>query len=172
MNALPFCGISQFLEIPGEFTQTQKVGGRMKNYPVAPVLTLGEENANPGNRDAIVAFEEEIDKGSISLSAVNAAEKLAARAETTALAVMAAEAIVAMALSAATAVAGRLDKTAQETLLVAQKAAAKTLQVAKEDAEETLALAKVVAKELLEEASRKNVGSASTSSIQGHLEDC
>jgi hypothetical protein len=152
MNALPFHGISQFLEMPGEFTQSQKVGDCMEIELVIPVSTLGQE--------------EEIQKGIAAI----AAEKLAARAETAAKAVIAAEAVVVMALSAARVAVGPLDEAAQETLHLAQKAAAKTLQVAKEVAEETLILAREVAKELLEEASRESARNAS-SSIKGRLND-
>ena len=109
-----------------------------------------------GHANSIVISEDELEKSDVFLNAAIAAEKLTKRAETTALAVIAAEAIVAMALAAVTVVAGTLDSAAQETLLVAKKTAAKTLQVAKEDAEETLALAKEVAKELLAEARRKS----------------
>ncbi|NTV70278.1 MAG: hypothetical protein HGA71_09045 [Azonexaceae bacterium] len=109
-----------------------------------------------GHANSIVISEDELEMTDLFLNATIAAEKLTKRAETTALAVIAAEAIVAMALAAVTVVAGTLDSAAQETLLVAKKTATKTLQVAKEDAEETLALAKEVAKELLAEARRKN----------------
>jgi len=109
-----------------------------------------------GDADTVVISEDELENVDVFLNATIAAERLTKRAETTALAVIAAEAIVAMALAAVTVVADTLDSAAQETLLVAKKTAAKTLQVAKEDAEETLALAKEVAKELLAEARRKS----------------
>lgn len=129
----------------------------MERYPVTPVSTPGQEDANPGNRDDNVAFEEEIGEGSLSLNAVIAAEKLAARTETIALAVLAAEAVVAMALTAVRVVADPLDEAAQETLLVAKKAAAKTLLLAKEGAEETLKLATEVAKVLEEEIKKGSI---------------
>lgn len=135
----------------------------MEHYPVVPAAILGQE-------DAIVVSEDEIEKGNIFLDASVAAEKLAIRAETTARAVIAAEAIVALALSAVTSVAGTLGATALETLLVAKKTAAKTLEVAKKDADETLALAKEVAEALLEHARKKSVRHASNSA-QKPLED-
>lgn len=117
-------------------------------------------NASLGTGNGAAALAYDIANRQMSLDAAIAAEKLAKRAETTALAVIAAEAIVAMALSSVAAVAGNLSATAQETLLVAQKAAAKTLRVAKEDAEETLMMAQEVARELLAEAQRKGAGNA------------
>lgn len=131
--------------LPSEFRQSQKVKDCMENYPMASA-----------SANTIVASEDELEKAHILLDASIAVERLTKRAETTALAVIAAEAIVAMALTSVTAVAGKLDSDALETLLVAKKTAAKTLRVAKEDAEETLALAREVAKELLEEARRKS----------------
>lgn len=133
----------------GKISQSQKVEDCMENYSVTPASPLRQE-------DVIVSSEEEVEKENLFLDASMAAERLTKRAETTALAVIAAEAIVLMALSAVTAVAGKFDNAAQETLLVAKKAAEKTLQVAKDDAEETLALAREVAKELLEDARRKS----------------
>ena len=124
----------------------------MKHTPLTLVSSQGQVTVNPRNSDAIAAFDGDIKKGKISSNAATAAEKLAKRAETTARAVIAAEAIVAMALSAVTEEVGNLNTTAQETLLAAQKAAAKTLLIAKEDAEETLTLEREVAKKLLEEA--------------------
>lgn len=139
----------------------------MKTYPETAVATPEQEmvillnlNASLGSGDGTEALAFDIENGQMSLDAAIAAEKLAKRAETTALAVIAAEAIVAMALSSVAAVAGSLSETAQETLLVAQKAAANTLRVAKEDAEETLMMAQEVARELLAEAQRKGVGKA------------
>lgn len=126
----------------------------MENCLATPVSALGQEDANPRNREANVAFEEEIGEGSLSLNAAIAAEMLAVRTETITLSVLAAEAIVAMALTAVSVTAGPLDDAAQETLLVAKKAAAKTLLLAKEGAEETLKLATEVAK-VLEEEIRK-----------------
>jgi hypothetical protein len=117
-------------------------------------------NASIGRGDGSVALAHDKENRQMSLDAAIAVEKLAKRAETTALAVIAAEAIVAMALSSVAAVPGSLSETAQETLLVAQKAAAKTLRVAKEDAEETLMMAQEVARELLAEAQRKGAGNA------------
>uniref|UniRef100_Q47EE4 Uncharacterized protein n=1 Tax=Dechloromonas aromatica (strain RCB) TaxID=159087 RepID=Q47EE4_DECAR len=136
-------------QMSGKNSQSHKVEDCMENYSVRPASPLRQE-------DVIVSSEEEVEKENLFLDASTAAERLTKRAETTALAVIAAEAIVLMALSAVTAVAGKLDNAAQETLLVAKKAAEKTLQVAKDDAEETLALAKEVAKELLEDARRKS----------------
>jgi hypothetical protein len=137
----------------------------MENYPVAAVATSllemsiqYDSGENPRGRDNVVALAHHEDRMQLSVDAATAVEKLAKRAETTALAVIAAEAIVAMALSVVA--AGDLDDTAQETLLVAQRAAAKTLKVAKEDAQETLALAQEVAKELLAEARRKRARNA------------
>jgi len=134
----------------------------MENYPVAGVTTsllkTGIElnlDANLERKDDVVALAHE-EKLPLSQDAANAVEKLTKRAETTAMAVIAAEAIVAMVLSAVSVAAGTLDETAQETLLVARKAAAKTLKVAKEDAQETLLMAQAVAKELLAEARRKS----------------
>lgn len=139
----------------------------MKTYPAADVATPVLEMAIPlnlntrlGSGDGAVALAYDIENGQMSLDAAIAAEKLTKRAETTARAVIAAEAIVALALSSVVAVAGTLSETAQETLLVAQKAAAKTLLVAKEDAEETLMMAQEVARELLAEAQRKGAGNA------------
>lgn len=139
----------------------------MKTNPETDVATSVQEIAIPLNLDAslgigdgAVALAYDLENRQMSLDAAIAAEKLAKRAETTALAVIAAEAIVAMALSSVAAVAGNLSATAQETLLVAQKAAAKTLRVAKEDAEETLMMAQEVARELLAEAQRKGAGNA------------
>lgn len=152
-----------FFQLPGKIRQQQKVEDCMEHYPVAPAAILGREGA-------IVVSEEEIGKRNIFLDASIAAEKLAIRAETTARAVIAAEAIVALALSAVTSVASTLDAAAQETLLVAKKTAAKTLEVAKKDADETLALAKDVAEALLEHARRKNVRYA-PNSTQRPLED-
>lgn len=139
----------------------------MKTNPETDVGMPVQEMAIPLNLDASLgignggeALAYDIANRQMSLDAAIAAEKLAKRAETTALAVIAAEAIVAMALSSVAAVAGNLSATAQETLLVAQKAAAKTLRVAKEDAEETLMMAQEVARELLAEAQRKGAGNA------------
>lgn len=134
----------------------------MKHYPVKPASKLGQE--------AAIVSDEEVEKRKLFLDASIAAEKLTKRAEKTACAVLAAEAIVAMALSAVTLVAGKLDDAAQETLLLAQKTAAKTLQVAKDEADETLALAREVAKELLEAARVKSEMRASIPP-QGQLED-
>lgn len=111
----------------------------MEHYSVAPLPKLRQEDA--------VSSEDELEKGNVFLDASIAAERLTKRAEITALAVIAADAIVLMALSAVTVVAGKLDSAAKETLLVAKRAAEKTLQVAKDDAEETLAFAREVAKD-------------------------
>lgn len=139
--------------LPSEIRQSQKVKDCMENYPMASASILGGANT-------IIPSEDELEKAHILLDASIAVERLTKRAETTALAVIAAEAIVAMALASVTAVAGKLDSDALETLLVAKKTAAITLRVAKADAEETLALAREVAKELLEEARRKSEGYA------------
>jgi hypothetical protein len=154
-----------------QFTQIQKVKDHMAHSPAAPVSTHGQADANPKNQNGIVAAEEEAEETNLALNAACAAEKLTIRAEATAKAVIAAEAIVAMALSSLSLVVNNSkNNTADETLIVAQRAAAKVLQVAKDEAEDTLALARQVAEALLKEADTKRASSA-PSTTQAHPND-